>query len=357
MEKKIAVLKGDGIGPEVTDQALKALKAIEEVYGHKFHYQEALIGAVAIDATGNPYPDETHAVCQASDAILFGAIGHPKYDNDPKATVRPEQGLLKMRKTLGLYANIRPINTYKILADASPLRADLVDGVDFVVFRELTGGIYFGEKGRKDNNETAFDNCQYTKEEILRISKLAFEASMKRNKRLTLVDKANVMETSRLWRETVKDFSSQYPEVVVDYMFVDNAAMKIIQNPRHFDVVLTENLFGDVLTDEASVITGSLGMLPSASVGSKVGLYEPIHGSYPEAAGKNIANPCGAILSSAMLLETSFGLVKEAAAIRKAVEECLNTGFITSDIKKDSTITTTQVGDKIAQLIKAKQLA
>src|SRR6478735_4949311 len=357
MEKKIAVLKGDGIGPEVTDQAVKALNAIAQVYGHKFTYTEALIGAIAIDATGNPYPDATHEICQSSDAILFGAIGHPKYDNDPKAPVRPEQGLLKMRKTLCLFANIRPINTYKILANSSPLRADLVDGVDFVVFRELTGGIYFGEKGRKDNGDTAFDKCQYTKEEILRISKLAFEAAMKRDKRLTLVDKANVMETSRLWRETVKEFSVQYPEVAVDYMFVDNAAMKIIQNPRHFDVVLTENLFGDVLTDEASVITGSLGMLPSASVGSKVGLYEPIHGSYPEAAGKNIANPMAAILSAAMLLETSFGLTEEAAVIRKAVEECLNTGFITSDIKKDSTITTTQVGDKIAELIKAKQLA
>jgi len=354
MEKKIAVLKGDGIGPEVTDQALKALKAIEEVYGHKFHYTEALIGAVAIDATGNPYPDETHAICQSSDAILFGAIGHPKYDNDPKAPVRPEQGLLKMRKSLGLFANIRPINTYKVLNAASPLRADLVEGVNFVVFRELTGGIYFGEKGRSADGNTAFDNCTYSKEEVLRISKLAFEAALTRDKRLTLVDKANVLETSRLWREVVKELATSYPTVTVDYMFVDNAAMKIIQNPRHFDVVLTENMFGDIITDEASVITGSLGMLPSASVGSKTALYEPIHGSYPEAAGKNIANPCAAILSAAMLLETSFGLNEEAAVIRKAVEECLNVGFVTSDIKKDSTITTTQVGDKVAELIKAK---
>src|SRR6478609_84617 len=357
MEKKIAVLKGDGIGPEVTEQALKVLKAIEEVYGHKFHYTEALIGAVAIDATGNPYPDETHAICQSSDAILFGAIGHPKYDNDPKAPVRPEQGLLKMRKSLGLFANIRPINTYKVLNAASPLRADLVEGVNFVVFRELTGGIYFGERGRSADGNSAFDNCTYSKEEVLRISKLAFEAAMTRGKRLTLVDKANVLETSRLWREVVKELATSYPAVEVDYMFVDNAAMKIIQNPRHFDVVLTENMFGDIITDEASVITGSLGMLPSASVGSKVGLYEPIHGSYPEAAGKNIANPCAAILSAAMLLETSFGLTEEASLIRKAVEECLNVGFVTSDIKKDSTVTTTQVGDKVAELIKAKQLA
>ena len=348
MNKNIAVLKGDGIGPEVTDQALKVLKAIEQVFEHEFTYTEALIGAAAIDATGNPYPDETHAVCLASDAILFGAIGHPKYDNDPKAPVRPEQGLLKMRKTLGLFANIRPINTYKILANSSPLRADLVDGVDFVVFRELTGGIYFGKKGRTDNGNTAFDNCMYTKEEILRISILAFEAAMLRSKRLTLVDKANVLETSRLWREVVKELALNYPEVAVDYMFVDNAAMKIIQNPRHFDVVLTENLFGDVLTDEASVITGSLGMLPSASIGNKVGLYEPIHGSYPEAAGKNIANPMAAILSAAMLLETSFGLTKESAAIRKAVLNALEKGIVTSDIRKDSTETTTSVGDFIS---------
>ncbi len=355
MKKNIAVLKGDGIGPEVTDQALKALKAIEEVYNHQFSYTEALIGAVAIDATGNPYPDETHAVCQASDAILFGAIGHPKYDNDPKAPVRPEQGLLKMRKSLGLFANIRPVTTYKVLAGSSPLRADLVEGVDFVVFRELTGGIYFGEKGRKDGGNTAFDNCTYNREEILRISKLAFEAAQNRKKRLTLVDKANVLETSRLWREVVKELALNYPDVAVDYMFVDNAAMKIIQNPRHFDVVLTENMFGDIITDEASVITGSLGLLPSASVGSKTALYEPIHGSYPEAAGKNIANPCGAILSAAMLLDTSFGLTEEATVIRKAVEQCLNDGFVTEDIKKGSTVTTTQIGDKIAELIKTRK--
>lgn len=355
MEKNIAVLKGDGIGPEVTEQAVKALKAIEEVYGHKFHYSEGLIGAVAIDATGNPYPDETHSICQASDAILFGAIGHPKYDNDPKAPVRPEQGLLKMRKSLGLFANIRPINTYKILANASPLRADLVEGVNFVVFRELTGGIYFGEKGRRDGGATAFDNCTYSKEEVLRISKLAFEAARVRRKKLTLVDKANVLETSRLWREVVKEFALGYPDVEVDYMFVDNAAMKIIQNPKYFDVVLTENMFGDIITDEASVITGSLGMLPSASVGSKTALYEPIHGSYPEAAGKNIANPNGAILSAAMLLETSFGLTEEAALIRKAVEDCLNNGIVTVDIQKDSTYTTTQIGDKVAELIKTKK--
>lgn len=356
MQKNIAVLKGDGIGPEVTDQAIKALKAIEKVFGHQFSYKEGLIGAVAIDATGNPYPPETHELCQSSDAILFGAIGHPKYDNDPNAPVRPEQGLLAMRKGLGLFANIRPINTYKVLNNASPLKAELVDGVDFVVFRELTGGIYFGMKGRTEDKNTAFDHCVYTREEIIRISHLAFQAARKRNKRVTLVDKANVLATSRLWRETVKELAAkEYSDIALDFMFVDNAAMKIIQNPKYFDVVLTENMFGDIITDEASVITGSLGMLPSASVGSKTALYEPIHGSYPEAAGKNIANPCAAILSAAMLLETSFGLTQEAAVIRTAVEKCLTDGFVTSDIKKDSTVTTTQVGDKVAELILASK--
>jgi 3-isopropylmalate dehydrogenase len=353
MNKKIAVLKGDGIGPEVTNQAIKALNAISELYGHNFDYTEGLVGAAAIDATGNPFPDETLKICLEADAILFGAIGHPKYDNDPNAPVRPEQGLLAMRKALNLFTNIRPINTYKSLAKSSPLRADLVDGVDFVVFRELTGGIYFGQpRGRSEDKNTAFDTCVYTKAEILRISKLAFEAAKLRNKKLTLVDKANVLATSRLWREVVKEFSAQYPEVTVDYMFVDNAAMKIIQNPRDFDVVLTENLFGDVLTDEASVITGSLGMLPSASVGDKVALFEPIHGSYPQATGLNIANPMAAVLSAAMLLETSFKLIDESKAIRKAVEMCLEEGFVTSDINATKNYGTNEVGDKIVEFIK-----
>ncbi|WMJ71969.1 3-isopropylmalate dehydrogenase [Cytophagaceae bacterium ABcell3] len=356
MEKNIAVLKGDGIGPEVTNQAIKVLKAVEEVYGHKFNYTEALIGATAIDATGNPFPEETFKVCQDSDAILFGAIGHPKYDNDPNAPVRPEQGLLAMRKSLNLFANLRPINTYKILADASPLRADLVDGVDFLVFRELTGGIYFGQpRGRSEDKNVAFDSCVYSKEEILRVTKLAFDAAYKRRKKVTLVDKANVLATSRLWRETVKEYAKDHPEIELDFMFVDNAAMKIIQNPGYFDVVLTENMFGDIITDEASVITGSLGMLPSASVGDKTALYEPIHGSYPEAAGLNIANPLGAILSAAMLLDTSFGFIDEAASIRTAVEEALNGGFVTKDINPNKYYTTDEVGDKIATLIKEKK--
>ncbi|HEX8545950.1 MAG TPA: 3-isopropylmalate dehydrogenase [Cytophagaceae bacterium] len=356
MIKNIAVLKGDGIGPEVTDQAIKVLNAVAEVFGHTFNYQEGLVGAAAIDATGNPYPDETHRICETSEAVLFGAIGHPKYDNDPNATVRPEQGLLAMRKKLGLYANIRPINTYKVLAASSPLRADLVNDVDFVVFRELTGGIYFGQpRGRSEDRSMAYDTCTYTKEEILRVTKLAFEAARKRKKKLTLVDKANVLATSRLWREVVKEYANENPDITVDYMFVDNAAMKIIQNPRDFDVVLTENMFGDILTDEASVITGSLGLLPSASVGDKAALYEPIHGSYPQAAGKNIANPMGAILSAAMLLDTSFNLTEESKAIRNAVEEALNTDYVTQDINATKYYSTTEIGDKIASLVKAKK--
>jgi 3-isopropylmalate dehydrogenase len=352
MLKNIAVLKGDGIGPEVTEQAIKTLNAIASSYGHQFVYKEALIGAAAIDATGNPFPEETFQVCQSADAILFGAIGHPKYDNDPNAPVRPEQGLLAMRKALGLFANLRPINTYKSLTGSSPLKAELVEGVDFIVFRELTGGIYFGQKGRSEDRSVAFDSCVYSREEVLRISKLAFEAAGKRRKKVTLVDKANVLATSRLWRETVKELAARdYPDIELDFMFVDNAAMKIIQNPRYFDVVLTENMFGDILTDEASVITGSLGMLPSASIGSRTGLFEPIHGSYPQATGLNIANPMGSILSAAMLLEISFGLSEEAATIRKAVEQSLELGYVTQDIHPGKYFGTNEVGDKIASLI------
>jgi 3-isopropylmalate dehydrogenase len=355
MKKKIAVLPGDGIGPEVTAEAVKILKVICEHFNHQFEFIQGLIGAAAIDKTGNPFPEETLHLCQSSDAILFGAIGDPKYDNDPKATVRPEQGLLAMRKALGLYANIRPVNTYKYLINSSPLKPELVDGVNFVVFRELTGGIYFGEKGRNAERTTAFDTCSYSKTEVLRITMLAFEAAAVRKKKITLVDKANVLETSRLWRETVQEYAVNFPEIELEFMFVDNAAMKIIQNPKHFDVILTENMFGDIITDEASVITGSLGMLPSASVGNKVALYEPIHGSYPQAAGKNIANPMAAILSAAMLLETSFGLMEEGLAIRNAVEETLNKGIVTQDINNKNYVSTTKVGDTIAALIKITQ--
>lgn len=353
MDKKIAVLSGDGIGPEVTAQAIKVLNAVAEKFGHTFQYEQALVGAIAIDHTGNPFPDETLAVCQQADAVLFGAIGDPKYDNDPKAKVRPEQGLLAMRKALGLFANIRPVKSYAFLEEASPLKTHIVTGSDFVVFRELTGGLYFGQpRGRSEDGKTAFETSIYTEHEIIRISKLAFEAARRRKNKVTLVDKANVLVTSRLWRETVQHYAAtHFPDVELDYLFVDNAAMKIILNPRAFDVILTENLFGDIITDEASVIAGSLGMLPSASVGSGLGLYEPIHGSYPQAAGKNIANPAGSILSAAMLLETSFDMVAEAAAVRQAVDTAMNAGFVTVDINPEKYFSTDQVGDHLASLI------
>jgi len=319
MEKQIAIIEGDGIGPEVTRQAVKTLNAIAERFNHRFHYTYCLMGAVAIDRTGNPLPDATIETCLNSDAILFGAIGHPKYDNDPAAKVRPEQGLLKLRKSLQLFANIRPINTYASLHYLSPLRAKNIDGVDFVIFRELTGGIYFGKKETNEEGTSAFDECVYSREEIERIARLAFQSAQKRKKKLTLVDKANVLETSRLWRKVVQEVAKDYADVKVDFLFVDNAAMQIILNPKQFDVILTENMFGDILSDEASVITGSLGLLPSASIGSGSALFEPIHGSYPQAAGKDIANPLGSILSAALMLD-HFELHQEASLIREAVE-------------------------------------
>lgn len=350
MRKKIAVLPGDGIGPEVTAQAIKVLNAIAKRFNHEFTFEEGLIGACAIDKTGNPFPDETLKLCKNSDAILFGAIGDPKYDNDPTAKVRPEQGLLAMRKALNLYSNIRPVKSYPNLVHSSPLKKEIIAGVDFVVFRELTGGIYFGDKGRKQDG-SAYDICTYSEEEILRITRLAFDAAKERKKKVTLVDKANVLETSRLWRETVQKYAKKFPEVKLELMFVDNAAMKIIQTPRDFDVILTENMFGDIISDEASVITGSLGMLPSASIGDKTALYEPIHGSYPQAAGKNIANPFASILSAAMLLELSFHLTVESAFIQRAVNDAINMGFVTEDLNSSKNYSTTSVGDKITELV------
>ena len=356
MKKHIALLSGDGIGPEVAKQAVKVLKAVASTFEHEFTFEEALVGAAAIDATGDPFPDETYQVCKKSDAVLFGAIGDPKYDNDPTAKVRPEEGLLRMRKMLGLFANIRPVASYKILEDASPLKNNIVSGTDFVVFRELTSGLYFGQpRGRSEDGKSAFETSIYTEQEITRIAKLAFEAAQKRKNKVTLVDKANVLVTSRLWREVVTKFHKEnFPDVELDFLFVDNAAMQIILNPSSFDVILTENLFGDIITDEASVIAGSLGLLPSASMGSGLGLYEPIHGSYPQAAGQNIANPMASILSAAMLLEMSFDLVDEANTIRKAVETAMNTGFVTKDINPAKYIGTEEVGDKIAELVREK---
>ena len=352
MKKHIAVLPGDGVGPEVTKEAVNVLQKIAATYDHEFLFTEALIGAIAIDKTGNPFPEETEELCKKSDAILFGAIGDPRFDNDPKAKVRPEQGLLAMRKALGLYANIRPIFTFENLTFKSPLKEEIIKGVDFVVIRELTGGIYFGEpRGRSDGGTRAFDTSVYTKEEILRVSKFAFDLAMKRKKHVTMVDKANVLETSRLWRETVQEFSKTYPEVIVEYMFVDNASMQLVKRPSAFDVVLTENMFGDILTDEASVITGSLGMLPSASIGQKTALYEPIHGSYPKAAGQNTANPVGSILSAALLLEYSFGMIKEAGHIRDAVSRVLAEGRGTKDVVDANPLSTSEFGSAVVKAI------
>ena len=350
MEKKIAVIFGDGIGPEVTQQSIKVLDAIAQRFGHAFNYTYGIMGADAIDKTGNPLPDETIATCLAADAILFGAIGHPKYDNDPAAKVRPEQGLLKLRKELQLFANIRPVSTYPALQHLSPLKAKNLKGVDLVIFRELTGGIYFGKKELSDDGLTASDLCTYSKYEIERVAHLAFQYAQKRRKKLTLVDKANVLETSRLWRKVIQEIAQQYSDVAVDYMFVDNAAMQVIQFPAHFDVVLTENMFGDIISDEASVLTGSLGLLPSASVGNKTALFEPIHGSYPQAAGKDIANPLGSILSAAMLLD-HFQMNKEANAVREAVEWTLANGFVSKDIDPINNYSTTAIGDLITDHI------
>lgn len=355
MKKNIAVLAGDGIGPEVIDQALKVVKAIEKKFNHEFTYTSALVGAIAIDKTGDPYPPETHEICMKSDAVLFGAIGDPKFDNDPKAKVRPEQGLLRMRKTLGLYANIRPITTFKSLIHKSPLKTELVDGADFIVIRELTGGIYFGERGRSADGNTAFDTCTYTKDEIIRITKLAFEYARKRNKKVTAVDKANVLESSRLWRETVQELHKEYSDIELDFMFVDNAAMQLVTWPKKFDVMVTENMFGDILTDEASVITGSLGLLPSASVGIHTSVFEPIHGSYPQAAGKNIANPLGTILSAALMFEYSLGMPEAGTLIRDAVEASIAAGIVTVDIAGEGKAhSTSEVGDWIANYVATK---
>ncbi len=353
MDLKLAILPGDGIGPEIVEQAMKVVKAVCVKYGHKLSYEFALTGAVAIDAVGDPYPPETHELCMQSDAVLFGAIGDPRFDNNPKAPVRPEQGLLRMRKQLGLYANIRPVETFASLLHKSPLRRDLVEGADFVCIRELTGGIYFGEKGRKDDGNTAFDTCTYTRAEIERILKLAFEFAGKRDKRLTVVDKANVLESSRLWREVAQEMAPLYPEITTDYMFVDNAAMQIIQWPKKFDVLVTENMFGDILTDEASVITGSLGLLPSASIGIHTSVFEPIHGSYPQAAGKDIANPIATVLSAAMMFEYAFNLTEEGSIIRQAVSASLDAGIVTIDIAEGTSYKTSEVGDWLASWIEA----
>lgn len=357
MNRKIAVLPGDGIGPEVIDEAVKVLKSIASAYDQKFSFEYGLVGAAAMDKTGDPFPLETENLCKKSHAILFGAIGDPKYDNNPAAKVRPEQGLLRMRSTLGLFANVRPIKSYPPLFDKSPLKNDRIKNVDFVVYRELTGGIYFGEpRGRTEDDQRAYDTCVYSREEIARIAVMAFEAAQNRKGKVTLVDKANVLATSRLWREEVKKISKEYPEVNLEFMFVDNAAMKVITQPSHFDVVLTENMFGDILTDEASVIAGSLGLLPSASIGHHSKLFEPIHGSYPEVAGLNKANPLAAILSAAFMLELALDAPGEASLIREAVVKSMSEGIVTEDIDPGSKHGTSDVGDFISGYIASKNV-
>jgi len=356
MNLNIAVLPGDGIGPEIIEQALNVTKAIVEKFGHKLTYETALVGACAIDKVGNPYPNETHALCLKADAVLFGAIGHPRFDNDPKANVRPEQGLLAMRKQLGLYANLRPVTIFKSLIGKSPLKTELIDGADFICIRELTGGIYFGRpQGRSEDGNTAYDTCVYTREEIERILKLAFDFAGKRRKKLTVVDKANILATSRMWREIAQEMAPSYPDIELEYMYVDNAAMRIIQWPKSFDVLVTENMFGDILTDEASVISGSMGLLPSASIGLHTSVFEPIHGSYPQAAGKNIANPDATILSAAMMFEYAFNLMEEGALIREAVEKSIEQGIVTIDLSGEGkSYSTSEVGKWIVDYINKK---
>ena len=351
MKLKIAVLSGDGVGPEVCAQAVKVLKAIEIKFKHKFILTDALVGGVGIDVKGDPLPKETLDLCHESDAILFGAIGDPKYENSADTKIRPEEGLLKLRKELGLYANIRPLKVFEPLIHKSPIKEKVIKNTDFIIFRELTGGIYYGEKKLNKDGNLASDVCIYSIEEIDRVAHLAFKSAKSRRKKLTLVDKANILETSRLWRKRVKELAKQYPEVSVDYLYVDNAAMKIIVNPRQFDVILTENLFGDILSDESSVISGSIGLLASTSIGDKSVLFEPIHGSFPELKGKDLANPLATILSAALLLE-HFKLYEEADAVKNAVEKSIELNITTPDINSTKKFAhTTTVGDFVSAYI------
>lgn len=331
MKIKIAVLPGDGIGPEVVSQALKVTQAVCDKFGHELEYHYAICGAHAIDEVGDPYPDATHELCMQSDAVLYGAVGDPRFDNNPSAKVRPEQGLLAMRKKLGLFANIRPIQTFDCLVHKSPLKDELVQGADFICIRELTGGMYFGPK--KEGADEAYDTMLYSRPEVERILRVAYDYAIKRKKHLTVVDKANVLASSRLWRKIAQEMAPMYPEVTTDFMYVDNASMRMIQEPTFFDVMVTENTFGDILTDEGSCITGSMGLLPSASIGTYTSVFEPIHGSWPQAAGKDIANPLATILSAAMMFEHAFGLKDEADIIRTAVNASLDANVRTSDIQ------------------------
>jgi 3-isopropylmalate dehydrogenase len=358
MHAKITLLPGDGIGPEVVAEGVKVLQAIGQKFGHTFDFTEALAGGIAIDQTGNPLPDESLAVCQQADAVLLGAVGGPKW-SDPSAKVRPEQGLLKLRKELGLFANIRPVKIYPALADASTLKREVVERVDLIIVRELTGGLYFGQpQGRQDNEHgrAAVDTLYYTEAEIGRLMRVSFDLARQRRKKVTSVDKANVLASSRLWREVAHEVAAEYPDVAYEDILVDACSMFLIRRPGDFDVIATENMFGDILSDEASMLTGSMGMLPSASLadtlagtGGKFGLYEPIHGSAPDIAGKGIANPLATILSVAMMLRTTFGLAAEADAVEAAVDAVLAAGHRTADLARpgEPTVSTTAMGDLV----------
>ena len=350
MKARIAVLAGDGIGPEVTAEAVRCLRAIAQRFQHQFEFEDALLGGAAIDASGDPLPPATIAACEAADAVLMGAIGGPKWANAP---VRPEQGLLRLRRTLGVFANLRPVTTHPAVLDAAPLKAEVIRGVDIMVVRELTGGIYFGAKSRTQTS--ASDLCEYTVEEIERVTRVAGRLALGRRRSIVSVDKANVLETSRLWREVVERvIRSEFPEVALEHMLVDAAAMHLLRRPRDFDVLLTENMFGDILTDEASMLAGSLGLLPSASLGdSQRGLYEPIHGSAPDIAGKGIANPCGAILSAAMLLRYSLRLEDGARTLEAAVSQAIAAGALTSDLAAahGPAVSTREVGAHVERLV------
>ena len=343
----IALLPGDGIGPEVCREAQRVLAAVAERFGIAFDYAEALVGAAAIDATGDPLPDDTLRVCRESEAVLFGAIGDRRFDNDPSLKVRPEQGLLKLRKELQLFANLRPVAGYEQLTDLSPLRPERIRGVDLLIVRELTGGLYFGERGRSDDGDTAYDTCTYSRHEIERIVRLAFGEARARHGKLCLVDKPNVLESSMLWREVTQGLAGEYADVELSTMFVDNAAMQMILDPRQFDVIVTENMFGDILSDAASVLSGSLGLLPSSSLGGATGLFEPVHGSWPEGAGQDRANPVAAILSAAMMLDY-LGERAAGDAVRAAVEGVLGAGVGTEDLRPRERVGTEELGRRFA---------
>lgn len=357
MKYNIAVIQGDGIGPEVIAEALKVLDKVGEKFGHKFEYNKVLAGGCAIDAVGNCLPHETVEICKKADAVLLGAVGGWKWDTLP-GNERPEMALLGLRKALGLFANLRPAILFDELAEACPLKAEIVKGgLDIVVVRELTGGIYFGEKGKKDTDmgPAAYDIEQYSEEEVRRIAEVAFDMAMKRNRKVTSVDKANVLESSRLWRKVVAEVGKKYPEVELNNLYIDNAAMQLVRDPKQFDVIVTSNIFGDILSDEASMITGSIGMLPSASLAKgNFGMYEPVHGSAPDIAGKDIANPMATTLSAAMMLRYTFGLGNEADAVERAVKEVLAEGCRTADIAKpgETVSATSAVGDMITAKIK-----